>query len=133
MAAALLAAAGCIVDDGPSEARATFTGEPGIAVRIVLSARFGATVESEDVTRVTLVEADTLVRTLPFDTVYGLGGEGRFFAQTTSTGPAVQTFRLRVSLDGEQVHDEWGQLTTQTPFRFLHVFGRNVARGVEVR
>lgn len=134
VAAALLLQGGCGFFDNPtpSEARLTVTGESGAEVRIVTSKKFVATQQTGDQVKAELLAADTLVRTLPFDTVYDIRGDLRFYARIDTVGSTVPSgFRLRVALDEEVRYDQEGSLVARV-FRFLYVFNQAILTDGEV-
>jgi hypothetical protein len=138
-ALSLLAMAGCgwFDDPTPDEARVIVTGDPDGDVTIIVSQAFNAGVAANGATQVQLFAADTLVRTLPFDTTFVLvGGEAtgdakRFFFQATRADEDLANFRAQIFLDSDLEFDRGGPLSTE-PYLFAYVFNQLLSSIVEV-
>jgi len=124
--AALAVASGCgIVDsDRPKVGRVILAGQEGREVRLVLSNRFSVMENAAGEFRITLYQADTIVRALPFDTIVPTGSQSQLLAEATAWGPDIERFQARIQLDGEDAFQSIGPLDGYTRVRFVYLFGR---------
>jgi hypothetical protein len=134
--AALVGVSGCGLLDNPTPSEATLSlrGEAGAPVRIVASTLFVAarTAPGQPVSA-QLIEADTLVRELPFDSTWNIRDGNRFFAlvDTLSGEEAPTPFRMIVALDGEERYDQGGALEERV-FKFLFIFNEAILSDGEI-
>ena len=121
-----------IEDRSPESARIVVEGAAGISIKVATSTRFlaGSSFDGgQNSVSLEVLEADTVVSSLPIDTTVDIRGTGRIFVvllATADSTPAVVTFQAW--LDGElkavQSADlSLGELT------FLFVFGEGVLAG----
>lgn len=129
---ALCGACGWFDEPVPDRARMVIDGEAGKEVRIIISTRFVAAVNEIGQTRVVLFEADTIVATLPYETVYTIGEDQRFFSETARLEADLQSIRVQVYLDNRKEFDQGGQLLLDQPYRFVYTFNQAVTRDVVV-
>jgi hypothetical protein len=129
-----LAAGGCEWFDSPApdEARVLIEGEAGKTVRLITSTKFLAAVTENGQTRVVITVSDTVMATLPFNKVFRIEGDERFFAETTRADADVQTVRMQVYFDGRKEFDEGGALTAGKPYRFVYTFNQAITRDIVV-
>ena len=71
----------------PDEIRFQVTGEAGTPVQVVLSRYFAVGIDELGTTRVSIAQADTLMTTLPVDTVVNIRVERRFYAEARPMAP----------------------------------------------
>lgn len=128
-----LGACGFLDNPTPSEATLTLTGESGAEVKVVVSTTFIATRAGPGQPILPqLFEADTLVRSLPFDTTWDIRDGNRFFAEIDTVAAGVpESFRMRVSLDDDQRYDEGGSLRERV-FKFLFIFNQAIVSDEDV-
>ncbi|MGH7483662.1 MAG: hypothetical protein ACRELV_16060, partial [Longimicrobiales bacterium] len=119
-------------DPLPERARVIAEGDATASVRLVFSRSFVAGLGEDGITRVRLLQADTLLRILPFDTTYDLRGRDGIFAELSHAGADLSDVRLRVLLDDDEQFDRAGSLEAGAPYRFLYSLGQFVGREVEV-
>ena len=121
LASAALVLTACVGldEDVPREATLILEGDPAADVRVITSTRFGVSTNPQGGTVIDLVQADTLVRRLPFDTTLDIAGEGQIFTEAALLEDPVPLFRMRVLLDGEPTFTELGPLERSAPFRFV--------------
>ena len=132
VASLLVGACGWFDEPVPDEARLLVEGEAGREVRIIISTRFVASVNEEGQTRVVLFSADTVVAQLPFEAVYPIDGDQRFFAETSRLETDLPNVRVRVYLDDRKEFDELGPLLPDQPYRFVYTFNQLVTREIIV-
>ncbi|MEX2285059.1 MAG: hypothetical protein WEE89_21415 [Gemmatimonadota bacterium] len=123
---------GWFEDPRPNDARLVVEGDAGKQVRLITSTRFVSAVNELGQTRVILIEADTAFVTLPIDQTYTIGGDERFFAETSRLDADLETVRMQVFLDRNKRFDEDGPLLTGQPYRFVYTFNQPVTREIVV-
>lgn len=115
----LLVTVGCGL--GPperEEARAVVDGDNSEApVQIVTSTEFTVAGGGQDGPSVSLFGADTVVRTLPYDTTFDIRTTRRFFVRAQTPEAATDTpsvdATIRVIVDGEERNRVQGDLATE--------------------
>jgi hypothetical protein len=129
-----LASAACSWFDSPApdEARLVIEGDPGTTVRVIVSTRFLAAVNDRGQTRVEIFQSDTIVATLPYDRVYTIEDDQRFFAETARLEADLANLRMQVFIDGRRQFDEVGALIANAPYRFVYTFNQPLTRDIEV-
>lgn len=132
LASALAGACGWFDEPAPDRARLVIEGEAGKEIRIIVSTRFVAAVNEIGQTRVVLFQADTIVATLPYETVYTIGEDQRFFSETARLEADLQSIRVQIYLDNRKEFDQGGQLLLDQPYRFVYTFNQPVTRDVVV-
>jgi hypothetical protein len=107
-------------------------GPVGQTVSVVYSKQFIAAVDELNVTRVEIFGADTVLHTLPFDTIIDVRLERRLFLQAEVM--AVDTLNVDVSIDadGRTLFDRAGDLFPDLPWRFLYQFNHAFTDAIEV-
>lgn len=132
VAAGLLAGCGWLEDPSPNEARLVIAGETDKPVRIIISTAFVAAVDENNVTRVVIFEADTVVTTLPYERTYIIEDDQRFFAETARLEDDLQMLRMEVYVDNAKKFDEDGPLIAGRPYRFVYTFNQAITREIVV-
>lgn len=108
----------------PQTARVAVGGDAGVQVTLLASTEFLASpVRGVDSTRVELLAADTLQRTVPFDTIYDISEVQRVFVRVLAVASADAMLRLQVRVDGEEKYDQTGTLLERT-LQFLYFFNK---------
>ncbi|HUG14089.1 MAG TPA: hypothetical protein VMM78_03640, partial [Thermomicrobiales bacterium] len=128
LVSASLLAGGCdlLTDPSPDEARLVIQGEAGKPVRVIISTVFVAQVDENQRTRVVIIEADTMVTTLPYETVYAIDEDQRFFAEAARLDDDLETVHMQVFIDRRMEFDEGGVLLESHPYRFVYTFNQPV-------
>jgi hypothetical protein len=134
LAAASLVFAACswFEDPAPNEARLTIDGVAGSTVRLIVSSKFVAAVNERGQTTVVLFEADTLVTTLPFNRVYRIEKDQRFFAETTREDADLPNIHMQVFVDNRRQFNEVGALVPGQPYRFVYTYNQVITREIVV-
>lgn len=134
LASASLLAGGCglLTDPSPDEARLVIEGEAGKAVRLIISTEFVAQVDENQQTRIVIIEADTLVTTLPYENVYRIEDDQRFFAETARLDDDLESVHMQVFIDQRKEFDEDGILLESQPYRFVYTFNQAVTRDIVI-
>lgn len=130
----LVLAPGCdwFSDPTPEEARVLVSGSAGSTVELIVSSKFVAGVNAAGVTRVEILESDTIATTLPFDRTFSIRGDYKFFAQAARTTADVGSFRMEVFIDSDREFDESGPLLAGAPFRFVFQFNQFLTDNIDV-
>jgi hypothetical protein len=137
LAGLAVAACGWFDDPTPDRARIIVSGDVGRDVTIVVSQAFNAGLTEAGQTQVQLFAADTLIRPVPFDTVFVLvtgdatGDAKRFFFEASRTDEDIGNFRAQVYLDSDLEFDQSGTLATE-PYLFAYVFNQRLTSIIEV-
>jgi hypothetical protein len=131
-AVSLLAGCSWFEDPSPEEARLVISGDAGKQIRLITSTRFVAAVNEQGVTRVVILESDTVVVTLPHDQTYSMRGDQRFFVETSRTDADFQSVRMEVFVDRRKQFDEGGPLVEGQPYRYVYTFNQPVTREIVV-
>lgn len=126
------AACGLIEDPSPNEARLVVEGEAGKQVRIIVSTEFVAAVNEVGQTRVVLIESDTLVTTLPYESRYRIEEDQRFFADVSRLEDDLESVHMEVVIDGRVEFAEGGVLLEGQPYRFVYTFNQMITRDIVV-
>jgi hypothetical protein len=133
VAAALLAGGCGLLDDpSPDEARLVIRGEAGTPVRVIISTEFVAQVNELGQTGITIFAADTLVTSLPYERVYGIEEEQRFFAEAARLDADLESVQMQVFIDGNKRFDEGGRLLDSQPYRFVYTFNQATTREIVI-
>ena len=127
-------AAGCdwFENPAPEEARLVIEGEAGSIVRVIVSTRFLAAVNDRGQTRVEIFESDTIVTTLPYERVYSIEDDQRFFAETSRLDADLANLRMQVFVDDRRQFDEVGALLASRPYRFVYTYNQPLTRDILV-
>jgi hypothetical protein len=133
MAAALLAGGcGLLENPSPNEARLVIEGEAGKPVRVIISTEFVAQVNELGQTGISIFAADTLVTNLPYERVYGIREDQRFFAEAARLDADLESVQMQVFIDGNKRFDEGGSLLESQPYRFVYTFNQATTREIVI-
>jgi hypothetical protein len=126
--------AGCEVfqDLTPKEITVRMDGPVGQAISVVYSKEFIAGVDELDVTRVEIFVADTVLHTLPFDTIIDVRIERRLFLQAEVLAVDTLNVDVAITADGRTLFDRAGDLFPDIPWRFLYQFNHAFTDVIEV-
>lgn len=129
----LFAVACSLFDDPvPNEARVLIEGETGKTVRLIVSTKFVAAVTPQGQTRVEVFQSDTIVTTLPYERVYTIEDDQRFFVETARLDADLANLRMQVYVDDRRQFDEVGALVASRPYRFVYAFNQVITREIVV-
>lgn len=128
-----LVLAACGFDDRtPSDVFFVMSGSQGSQVQVVLATQFVAGITEEGVTEVQLLASDTLVRTLPVDTVVSVVIEQRFFVEVLPLDGDSLSVRVEVDVDDRNLYDRSGLVVKAEPFRYVYLFNHPYTEKVDV-
>lgn len=127
--------AGCgllLENPAPKEARLVIDGEVGQSIRLTTSTSFVAAVNELGETRVELFVSDTVTVTLPYEKVYDIDKDHRYFAEAAWLDNDLENVRMQVYVDDRKQFDESGTLVQDHPYRFVYSFNQVVTRDIQV-
>lgn len=128
----LVLGCGIIEDPTPEQARLIVTGDAETPVRLIVSTKFVAQVNEIGQTRVVIFESDTLVTTLPYETLHAINQDQRFFVEAARLDADLQNVQVQVFVDERKLFDEGGALLADQPYRFVYTFNQRVTRDIVV-
>lgn len=126
--------AGCEIFQDPTPRFITvrMDGPVGQTVSIVYSKEFIAAIDELNVTQVRIFEADTVLHTLPFDTILDVHLERRLFLQADVMAVDTLSVDVVIDADGRSLFDGAGNLFPNLPWRFLYQFNHAFTDAIEV-
>ena|SRR5687768_13475877 len=130
--ALLLAACDWFENPSPEQARLQIQGDTGKVVRLIVSTEFVAAVNEQNQTRVVLFRADTLFTKLPFERVYNIESDQRFFAEMARLDTDVENIHMLIYVDRSKKFEEGGLLIPDRPYRFVYTFNQTFTREISV-
>ncbi|MEZ4414571.1 MAG: hypothetical protein R3E10_02340 [Gemmatimonadota bacterium] len=125
-------------DPTPDTVRVLVTGDASTPAALIVSQSFNAGLTERGSTAVSLFAADTLIRTLPFDTVINLvggidqGDAKRFFFEAQRDQENLSNVQVRIYLDSDLRFDVGGPLTSQEIYRWAYIFNQLFTNVIEV-
>lgn len=116
-------------ESGPSNASFVIDGDATVSAHVLSSTAFLASpAPTGDSAQVSLVDADTVVNSLPYEAQYDISEFQRFLVQVTKADTTDAQLRLRVWIDGRQLYV--GETNASDPvLRFIYMY--NKSRGDE--
>ena len=119
-------------DQSPENLSLRMTGSAGSQVTAIYSTEFVAGVSEVNVTQVRVFSSDTVVHTLPIDTVINIVANKQFFVQVETMLNDTVDVRVRVDIDGRNVLDSEGFIFPLTPWIYVYQFNQLLTDVVEV-
>lgn len=128
---ATFAACESFTDPTPETLSFRMDGPAGAEVSLIVSKYFVAGRNELDQTLITVLSSDTLVRTLPVDTVFDILVEKRFFVMAIPEvdGTAVDVL---IDVNSRNVFSDQGDLFIEEPWRFVYLFNQLLSQSVDV-
>lgn len=133
--AAVFVSAGCSIfeDPTPETISIQLTGSTGTQVLAIYSQFFVAGINREtDVTEVRLSGADSVMQTLPIDTIINIRESRQLFLQVETMPGDTANVSVRVDVNSRNVLDRSGFIFPDIPFRYVYQFNRPLTDVVEV-
>jgi len=96
------------------------------------STQFVAGVNDFGVTQVQVFQADTVMQTLPIDTLFNISIDRRWFVEVTPVGTAQVSVEARVDVDDRNQLRETGAILAADPWRFAYLFNQAVTRTIDI-
>lgn len=125
-------ACGFFEDLTPETLFFTLSGPAGTQVEVVYSTQFNAGVNEVGVTEVQVFLSDTVVHTLPIDTVFDISVDRRWFVQVTPLAVEQASVQARVDVDDRRLLDESGLILQAEPWRYAYLFNQTVTRTIDI-
>ena len=79
-----------------------------------------------------MFQADTVVQTLPIDTLFNISIDRRWYVQVTPLNTDQVSVEARVDVDDRNVLDEAGLVFAASPWRFAYLFNQAVTRTIDI-
>ncbi|NNF14626.1 MAG: hypothetical protein HKN72_15470 [Gemmatimonadetes bacterium] len=133
--AAAFASTGCSIfeDPTPETISVQLTGSAGTTVLAIYSQVFVAGVNREtDITEVRLSGADSVMQTLPIDTIVDIAASRQFFLQIETMPGDTADVRVQIDVDSRNVVNSSGLIFPGLPWRYVYQFNRPLTDVVEV-
>lgn len=134
VAAALLGGACEIFEDGQPE-QIFFEmdrEEGGLQAKVIYSRDFIAGIDEMGITHVQVFSSDTVVHTLPIDTVMSIAVEQQWFVQVETLEGDTLAVNVRVDVDGRNLVARFGGIFPNEPWRYVYVFNQRLTEDVDV-
>lgn len=125
-------ACGLLEDQTPEFITFRMSGDAGAVVTVLYSKQFVAGVDEQGVTRLEIFGADTVVHTLPIDTILDVRLEQRLYIQAEASPTDTVDVDVRVTVDGRSLFDRIGDLFPSPPWRFLYQFNTPFTDDIQV-
>ena len=129
---AALAACEVFEDQTPEFISFAMAGPSGATVQVIYSKAFVAGVDEAGTTRVEVFESDTVLHTLPIDTVIDVRIDRRLFIQGEVSPLDTLSVDVEIDVDGRSLFDGRGDLFPDLPWRFLYQFNSLFTDDIEV-
>lgn len=128
-----LAGCGLFEDQVPEDIFFRMSGPAGSQVTVIYSKQFVAGVNEIGQTRLEVFGADTVVHTLPIDTIIDVRLEQRLFLRASPVA-ASDTLAVdaRVDVDGRNIYSDQGDLFPTVPWQFFYQYNVTFTQDVEV-
>ena len=135
LAVVALPAASCeIFEEGwPSEIAFEMRGDAGLKALVIYAREFTAGVDELGVTQVQVFSSDTVLHTLPVDTVMSIAREQKWLVQVETLAGDTLDVSVVVDVDDRNLLSESGDIFPDMPWRFVYVFNQRVTRSVDVQ
>ena len=134
LAAVAFAATACeIFEDGtPSQIFFQMEGEAGLRAKVIYSRDFVAGIDEMGVTHVQVFSSDTVLHTLPIDTVMGIAAEQQWFVQAESRAGDTLAVTVTVDVDSRNLVSRFGGIFPNQPWRYVYVFNQQLSESLDV-
>ena len=116
----------------PREINVRMTGQAGQVVQVLYTKQFVAGVDEVGVTRVEIFGADSVMHTLPFDTVIDVRLEQRLYIQAEPVATDTVSVDVDVDVDGRTLFDRMGDLFPGVPWQVLYQFNHVFTDNIEI-
>ena len=111
-------------DTTPTLISLEVSGSEGETVKLIATSFFVAAEDEFGTIQVSILLSDTLVMTLPFDTVFNIEIDRQMFFQMS---PAVEDeldVRVQIHVDDRTLLNDRGLIFLVSPWRFVYLFNR---------
>lgn len=127
-------ASGCEVFEDPTPETVSFRmdGPAGVTVTVLYSKQFVAGVTEAGITEVEIFRADTVVHTLPIDTLIDVRLERRIFIQAEVQPTDTVNVDVRVDVNDRNVFVRNGDLFPALPWQFVYQYNTRFTESIQV-
>ena len=126
-------ACGIFEDPTPETLSLRMSGPPDAEVMAIFAQVFVAGINQEtNTTEVRVTSSDTVIQTLPLDTVIDIAESRQLFVQVETIPADTIQVAVRVDVDTRNVFDREGVIFPEGPFRYVYQFNRPLTEVVEV-
>lgn len=119
-------------DPTPENIFLTMIGSSGADVRVVYTTEFLAGVNEAGRTEVRLFDADTVIQTLPLDTIINIAVNRQIFVEVLPVGTDTVDVEVVVDVDDRNLVRSSGKIFPDDPWRFLYAFNRRFTSVIDV-
>jgi len=119
-------------DQTPEFIHFRMSGTVGETVTVIYSKQFVAGVNESGVTRIQVFGADTVLHTLPIDTIIDVRLEQRIFLQARGSESDTVYVDVKVDVNDRGLYDRDGGLFPGIPWYFLYQFNQRFTDDVEI-
>jgi hypothetical protein len=128
------AATGCDAFRDPTPRNVSFrmSGSDGNVVAVIYSTAFTAGVDEFGVTRVEVFVSDTVMHTLPIDTIISIVLERRLFLQVMPAPTDTLSVAVRIDVDGRVQVDTSGRIFPESPWRYVYQYNTPFTDDIEL-
>lgn len=129
-----LLTAGCEIFENQSPETIAFqmSGDAGDVVTIIYSKQFIAATDEAGVTHLEVFEADTVVHTLPIDTIIDVRTERQLFLRAEPLTEETIPVSVRIDVNDRSIFDSSGNIHSESPWLFLYRFNAPPTQSIEV-
>jgi len=119
-------------DRTPENIFLEMSGTGGTQARVVYTTQFVAGVSEVGRTEVRIFQADTVLQSLPIDTVISVAIDRQLFIEVLPVGTDTLDVSVIVDVDDRNLVTNSGKIYPEDPWRFLYVFNRRFAQAIDV-
>lgn len=119
-------------DPTPENIFLVMEGPDGMEVRVVYTTDFLAGVNELGRTEVRIFGADTVLQTLPIDTVVNIAIPRQLFVEVLPANGDTVDVDVVVDVDNRNLVDRSGKIYPEDPWRFVYVFNRRLTSIIDV-
>lgn len=131
--ALMMASCGILEERWPTEIAFEMRGKAGRQAMAIYSTDFIAGVDVEGVTQVSVLSSDTMLHTLPIDTMMSIAVPQKWLVQVEALAGDTLDVSVSVEVDGRSLLSESGGIFPDAPWHFVYVFRQKLTRRLDVR
>ena len=135
VAAALFLAGACEIFEDGTPTQIFFemeSEEGGLQARVIYSKNFIAGVDEMGITHVQVFSSDTVLHSLPVDTVIDIADEQQWFVQVETLAGDTLAVNVVVDVDDRNLVSRFGGIFPNEPWRYVYVFNQRLTEDVDV-
>ncbi|MCE2454782.1 MAG: hypothetical protein J4G12_03035 [Gemmatimonadetes bacterium] len=120
------------VEPKPEEVRFSLSGSDGKRAEVIYAIDFVSGQTETGGARVHVITPDTVIHTLPIDTVFDIQGANQWFVLVRPLEGDTLEVQATVAVDGRSVYSQAGGIFPQNPWAFVYLFNKLAAQVDEV-